>query len=72
MIPTIADMRRAADLTQTAAAEALGVSQAALAVWETGKAWPTLDKLKPLAELYGVTLGALVTALVAGKEAAHE
>lgn len=60
---TLKEMRRAANLTQTAGAAALGVSQASLGAWERGEARPTLDKLKPMAGLYGVSLEALVDAI---------
>lgn len=72
MIPSIADMRRAAGLTQSEAAAALGVAQPSLAVWESGRGWPKIDRLPAMAALYGVEVGALVTAIIAGKEATDE
>lgn len=50
-------------LPQTKAAAALGVTQASLSAWERGAAAPTIDKLKPMAGLYGVSLDALVGAI---------
>ena len=50
------EKRIAAGITQTALAEQLNVSQAAVAVWETGEAKPTVDKLPKLAELLGCTI----------------
>ena len=65
---TLKDLRRAAKLTQQAAAVALDVSQCSISAWEIGTARPTLDKLKAIASLYGCTLEAVVDAIV-GKEA---
>ena len=65
---TLKDMRRAAGLTQVASAAALGVTQASLWAWERGNARPTLEKLKPMAALYGVTLEALVGAITGEEE----
>ena len=62
------ELRKTAKMTQTAAAAALGVSQASLCAWENGAARPTLDKLKTIAGLYGCSLEAVVDAII-GKEA---
>ena len=68
---TLKEMRRAASLTQVNAAAAMGVSQAALGAWERGEARPTLDKLKPMAGLYGVSLEALVDAITGEGRETH-
>ncbi len=65
---TLKDLRRAAKLTQASVAAALNVRQQAVASWESGTNRPALEKLQPLASLYGCTLEAVVDAIV-GKEA---
>ena len=51
--------RKKAGLTQAGLAEALGVTQACVAMWETGKALPNSDKLPKLAEVLGCTIDEL-------------
>lgn len=69
---TLREMRRAVNLTQTAAADALGVTQASLGAWERGEARPTLDKLQPMARLYGVSLEPLVAAIIGEGDDTHD
>lgn len=52
--------RKRAGVSQTRLAEALGVTQAAVAQWESGKAEPTLFNLRRLADILGVTTGDLL------------
>lgn len=40
---------------------ALGVTDAAVYLWETGEATPRLEKLKELAKIYGTTIDFLVS-----------
>ena len=47
----IKELREALGMTQQEVAEKLNVSQGAIAMWETGKAIPTSDKLPKLAEV---------------------
>ena len=47
-------------LTIAEAAERLGVSSAAISIWESGKKSPTLGNLIGMAELYGVTTDCLL------------
>ncbi|MGM9618679.1 MAG: helix-turn-helix domain-containing protein [Oscillospiraceae bacterium] len=53
-------LRARLGLSQEAAAERVGVSRQALGKWETGESAPDLQSCMALAELYGVTLDALV------------
>lgn len=69
---TLREMRRAGNLTQVNAAAALGVTQASLGAWERGEARPTLEKLKPMARLYGVSLEALVAAIIGEGDDTHD
>ncbi len=45
--------------SQTDIAEKLGVTQQAIAKWETGEAMPRADKLPQLAKILGCTIDAL-------------
>ena len=47
----IKDLRERLNMTQQELSEKLGVSQGAVAMWETEKAKPTIDKLPLLAEV---------------------
>nr|WP_325300370.1 helix-turn-helix transcriptional regulator [uncultured Dysosmobacter sp.] len=62
------EMRKAANLTQAAVATALGVTQAGISKWERGTDRPTVDKLRPLAILYGRPVAEVLDAIL-GKEA---
>lgn len=53
-------LRDAAGLTQAELAEKLDVSRPAIGTWESGKARPRLNKLKELADLFGVTVAELM------------
>ena len=48
--------RNKAGLSQMELADRLGVSRQAVSRWESGDTTPTMDKLKSLAKLYGVSL----------------
>ena len=48
--------RNKAGLSQMELAERLGVSRQAVSRWESGDTTPTMDKLKSLARIYGVSL----------------
>lgn len=47
-------------LSQRAAASKLGVSNAAVALWETGKTFPRAPMLVKIAKLYGCTVDELL------------
>lgn len=48
-------LRRARGLSQEQLAEAIGVSRQAVSKWELDAAAPEIDKIKSLADFYGVT-----------------
>lgn len=48
--------RNKAGLSQMELAERLGVSRQAVSRWESGDTTPSVDKLKTLARIYGVSL----------------
>ena len=52
--------REKAGLSQREFAAAIGVSQAAVAQWETGAAQPTLDNLRKAAVVLGCNPGDLI------------
>lgn len=52
----IAELRKARGMGQLEVAEALGVTQGAVAAWELGRNIPTADKLPALARLLGVKI----------------
>ena len=56
----IKEARKAVGLTQTELAERIGVSQSAVAQWETGITHPSYATLRPLANALGVRVDDLV------------
>lgn len=52
----LAGLRKAAGLSQTMLAERCGVSQAAVAAWESGIKYPSADKLPLIAGTLGCTI----------------
>lgn len=59
---TLAGLRARAGLTQADVAKALGVTQAAISIWERGDGKPKLEKIPTLARLYGTTEQAIISA----------
>lgn len=57
---TLAQLRRAKGLSQEQLAERMQVSRQAVSKWEAGQAMPDLARLVALADLFGVSLDALV------------
>lgn len=53
-------LRKANGLSQEALAEKLGISRQAISKWERAEASPDTDNLMALAQLYGMTLDALL------------
>lgn len=54
------ELRKEKKLSQAELAEALNVSRQSVSLWENGGTVPTLDKLRFLAEFYGITVDELV------------
>ena len=55
---TLKKARMLAELKQTEAANALGVSEVTLSNWENGKTYPTIDKVIKMSKLYNLPLEA--------------
>ena len=49
-------LRKEKGLSQTEAAEELGVTRQAISKWESGRAFPSMEKLIALSRLYGATV----------------
>ncbi len=56
---TLKDLRTKANISQVELAEKIGVTQSAVAMWETGEAMPRADKLPVLAEILGCSISDL-------------
>ena len=56
----IKTFREKAGMSQRDLAYAIGVSQSAVAQWETGTAQPTLDNLRKVADILGISPGELL------------
>lgn len=56
---SLASRRKAAGYTQVEFAARLGVSQAAVAGWESGESYPSADKLPTIAEVLGCSIDEL-------------
>ena len=54
-------LRKQTNLTQKAVAEALGVSQSTVSMWETGRNFPRVYMLPALAEVFHCTVDDLLT-----------
>ncbi len=53
-------LRKEAGLSQSALAEQMDVARQTVSRWESGEVVPTLDNLRRLSELYGVSIGYLM------------
>jgi len=58
----IRTMRREKDITQDELAQALGVSFQAVSRWENGQAYPDIELLPKIAEIFGITTDRLLGA----------
>lgn len=61
MLKNLKTLRQHAGLSQVKVAEALGVTQGAVAQWESGATVPRPDKLPELARMYDCTIEDLFT-----------
>ena len=64
----IYDLRKQRALSQEQLAEALGVSRQTVSKWECGTAAPELEKLRAIADYFGVTLDELTGSPTPGRE----
>lgn len=51
--------RRRSGMTQNEAAAAIGVTQGTISMWENGQTYPTGERIKTVAEVYGSTIDEL-------------
>ena len=58
---TIKSLREKQKLTQAELAEKLGVSSKTISKWETGKGYPDISLLEPIAEVLGVSVAELIS-----------
>lgn len=65
----LAQLRKAKGLSQVELAEALGVSRQAVSRWEVGTSVPSIENIKCIRVLYGVSLDAL---LLDAQEGVHQ
>ena len=56
----ISALRKQKDMTQKELAEKIGITDKAVSRWETGKGFPDVSLLKPLAEALGVSISDIV------------
>ena len=56
----IAQMRKEKGMTQKALADSIGVSNAAVSKWETGKGFPDISLLEPLSNALGLTVSEIL------------
>ena len=61
-------LRKEAKLTQEQLAEKLNVSRQAVTKWESGQSLPDIQNLKEMADMFGVTMDALVGDIGTKKE----
>ena len=56
----LAELRKLRGLTQKELADRIGVTQSAVASWETRQIYPTVKKLIQMAEIFGCTVDELI------------
>lgn len=57
----IKKLRESNNLTQAELAEKIGVSDKAVSKWETGKGYPDISLLEPIASVFGVSITELIS-----------
>lgn len=62
------EARKQRGISQTEAAERLGVARQTISRWECGECDPTLENLRGLADVYGMTVDALLNGAPEGGE----
>ena len=63
------NLRKKVNLTQSAAAEKLGVSQSTVAMWETGQCMPRMKMLDKIADIYQCQVADIVSNTTGGQNA---
>ena len=58
---TIKELREQKKLTQLQLAELLGVSDKSVSKWETGKGYPDITLLEPIADAFGISVAELIS-----------
>lgn len=58
---TIKELRKKNKITQVQLAEKLGVSDKTVSKWETGKGYPDITLLEPIADALRVSVAELIT-----------
>ena len=61
MVKKLAEIRKKKGLNQAVIAEACGVAQSAVAMWENGAATPRVDRLIKIAEILGCSVDELLS-----------
>ena len=57
----IALMRKEQNLTQKQLAEMLGITDKSISKWETGKGYPDISLLEPIAKVFGISITELIS-----------
>ena len=57
----ISSCRKEAGLTQAALADKLGITDRAVSKWETGKGYPDITLLEPIAKAFGISITELIS-----------
>ena len=57
----IKELREKSKLTQAELAEKLNVSDKTISKWETGKGYPDISLLEPIAEVFGISITELIS-----------
>ncbi len=56
----ISEIRKQKNISQAELAASLGVTQGSVSAWETGRWEPSIDALRQMAVLFGVTIDELI------------
>ncbi|MBQ1508524.1 MAG: helix-turn-helix transcriptional regulator [Erysipelotrichaceae bacterium] len=56
----ISEIRKQKNISQAELAASLGVTQGSVSAWETGRWEPSIDALRQMAILFGVTIDELI------------
>ena len=59
----IKDLREKSKMTQSQLADVLGVSDKTISKWETGKGYPDITLLEPIAKAFGVSVTELISGI---------